>query len=54
MSDAEFDAATKDNEGERDRHGLGGMGQMLVRYDIGRERIIPFLAERLDRFSFKP
>jgi len=54
MSDAEFDAATKDGEGERDRHGLGGMGQMLFKYNIGRESVIPFLAERLDRFSFKP
>jgi hypothetical protein len=54
MSDAEFDAATKDGEGKRDPHGLGGMGQMLLRYNMGRERVIPFLAERLDRFSFKP
>lgn len=54
MSDTEFDEATKDSEGKRDLHGLAAMGQMLVSYNIGRESVIPFLAERIDRFSFTP
>jgi hypothetical protein len=54
MSEAEFDVANKDSEGNRDRRGLGGMGHMLINYNISRESVIPFLAERLDRFSFAP
>jgi hypothetical protein len=54
MSEVEFDAATKDSEGKRDLRGLGGMGQMVVNYDISRHSVIPFLAERLERFSLKP
>jgi hypothetical protein len=55
MSDAEYAEATKNTDGSNEGRGrLTNMGQWLIRYDMSREKVIPFFCSRLDRFALQP
>lgn len=55
MSDIEYADATKSANGhDSERRRLANMGQWLIRYDMSRERVIPFFCSRLDRFTLQP
>jgi hypothetical protein len=48
MSDDEFQAAT---QGDAAQSGLAEAGIWLINYSIERDRVIPFLCNRLDKFA---
>lgn len=54
MSETEYAEATKTTDETAGRGRLASMGQWLIRYDISREKVIPFFCSRLDRFAIQP